>query len=94
MNNLADQELCDGLESINGSGTTLDTPKAIADFKLIATRSALHLEAIHGVRMSRSYSAYQVVKERFGLKGSKAKVFAEFDAYVTERTGVTMKASR
>lgn len=88
MIELTDEQIAQGLQSVSGPGGQLTTPKEIANMKLVLTRKVLQLEAVHGIRFSAGYNAYAVVKELFGLRGSKRKVYEEFDAYVTKRTGV------
>ena len=57
---------------------TLDTPDQIQAFHLLSLKAALKLET-KGMKMSRHRSAYSVVKQITGLKGSKQKVY---NAYV------------
>lgn len=54
-----------------------DTPEKINAFRLLALKGALKLETL-GMK-SRGYSAYKVIKEEFGFKGNKQKVY---DLYV------------
>ena len=56
----------------------LDTPELIEGFRLLQLKSALKLELI-GITMWRGQSAYARIKEEFGLKGSKQKVFDQFE---------------
>lgn len=53
----------------------------IRNARVLALRSALRLET-KGLQMSRGRSAYSIVKQEFGFKGSKEKVLAQFSAYI------------
>ena len=55
----------------------LDTPEQIEMAKYLTMRSGLKLE-IQGLRLSRGISCYKMVKNTFGLKGSKQKVLEQF----------------
>jgi len=50
----------------------------VQKYRLIALRAALGLE-LSG--MKGRASAYAIIKREFGLKGSKTKVYEQFDAY-------------
>ena len=52
-------------------------------FSIIALESALRLEA-KGMKMSSGRSAYSIVKDRYGLKGSKQRVLEQFNQIVNE----------
>ena len=82
-----DAELAQGLKSISGSGYEITGDRRIADVKLLSQRQALHLE-MHGMKITRGYSALKVVKNMFAMKGNRLNVFKQFDALVTERTGL------
>ena len=60
----------------------LDTPEAIDGFRVRALRSALKLEVLGMTR--RGVSAYRMVKDEFGFKGSKQKVLDQLLAYIKE----------
>ena len=60
----------------------LDTPQAIDGFRVRALRSALKLEVLGMTR--RGVSAYRMVKNEFGFKGSKQKVLDQLLAYMKE----------
>jgi len=60
----------------------LDTPQAIDGFRVRALRSALKLEILGMSR--RGVSAYRMVKDEFGFKGSKQKVLDQLLAYIKE----------
>jgi uncharacterized protein (DUF1786 family) len=55
----------------------LDTPTQIEAFRLRTLLKGLKLETM-GMKMSRGASCYQIVKEDFGFKGSKEKVYEQF----------------
>ena len=59
-----------------------DTPEAINAYRLCALRSALKLEIL-GMK-KRGQSAYSIVKQEFGFKGSKEKVLQQLNEYVDE----------
>ena len=61
----------------------LDTPEQIEMAKYLTMRSGLKLE-IQGLRLSRGISCYKMVKNTFGLKGSKQKVLEQFEQLLTE----------
>jgi len=62
----------------------IDTPEGIAAARLITLYHGLKLEATTGMRLTRGRSCYAIVKEEFGLKGNKAKVYEAFGALLTE----------
>tara|TARA_B100001939_G_scaffold207862_1_gene178716 strand:- start:901 stop:1116 length:216 start_codon:yes stop_codon:yes gene_type:complete len=64
-------------------GFTLDTPEKIQMAKYLTMRSGLKLE-IQGLRLSRGISCYKMIKDTFGLKGSKQKVLEQFEQLLTE----------
>ena len=49
-------------------------------YRLITLRSALDLE-IRGLKR-RGRSVYSIIKEEFGFKGDKQKVYDQFDEYI------------
>ncbi len=53
--------------------TVLDTPEQIAQFRLNTLHKMLKLEMLGMKR--RGQSAYSIVKQETGLKGSKQKVY-------------------
>lgn len=56
--------------------TMIDSPEGIAFARMLALKGALRLETLGLTRRGRS--VYSIVKEEFGLKGSKQKVYAQF----------------
>jgi len=60
----------------------IDTPQAIDGFRVRTLRSALKLEILGMSR--RGVSAYRMVKDEFGFKGSKQKVLDQLLAYIKE----------
>jgi len=65
--------------------TLLTTPEQISGARLIALRGALKLELLGMKRRGRS--AYSIIKDEFGLKGNKQKVYDQFDLIVKDITG-------
>ena len=57
--------------------TVLDTPEQIEMFRYKTLLKGLRLETL-GMQMSRGRSCYSFIKQEFGLKGSKQKVFDQF----------------
>ena len=57
--------------------TVLDTPNQIEAFRQRTLLKGLEGE-IMGLRLSRGRSCYSIIKEEFGLKGSKQKVYDQF----------------
>ena len=52
-------------------------------FSFIALESVLRLE-VKGMKRSNGRSAYSIVKDRYGLKGSKQRVLEQFNQIVNE----------
>lgn len=65
--------------------TMLTTPEEISAARLITLRGALKLELLGMKRRGRS--AYSIIKEEFGLKGNKQRVYDQFDNIVKDITG-------
>jgi hypothetical protein len=61
----------------------LDTPEQIQMARYLTMRSGLKLE-IQGMRLSRGVNCYKMIKDTFGLKGSKQKVLEQFEQLLTE----------
>ena len=57
--------------------TLITTPDDIDKFRLLTLKSALKLEILGMNR--RGQSAYSIVKQEFGFKGSKAKVLQKLE---------------
>ena len=55
----------------------LDTPTQIEMFRRKTLLRGLRLE-IAGMKMSRGRSCYSIIKQDFGLKGNKQKVYDQF----------------
>ena len=49
-------------------------------YRLLTLRSALELEILGMKRRGRS--VYAIIKEEFGFKGNKQKVYDQIDAYI------------
>ena len=60
-----------------------DTPEEIEFFRLRALRSALKLEILGMKRRGRS--AYSIIKQEFGFKGSRNKVLRELNTLITTK---------
>jgi hypothetical protein len=58
----------------------LSGSEQIARFRLITLRTALKLELL-GMKHSRG-SVYALIKKEFGLKGSKQKVYDQFNEFI------------
>ena len=54
-----------------------DTPEQIEMFRHKTLLKGLRLELL-GMKMSRGQSCYSIIKQEFGLKGSKQKVYDQF----------------
>lgn len=61
----------------------LDNPRQIEAFRLRTLLKGLKLETL-GMQMSRGRSCYSIIKEDFGLKGSKQKVYDQFKQLLQE----------
>lgn len=64
----------------------LDTPGQIEMYRLIILRGALKLER-EGIKMSRGRSAYSIIKQEFGFKGNRERVYTQFCEYVEKMKG-------
>lgn len=53
--------------------------------RALALKHALRLEVRSGLKVSRRFNAYQIVKEEFGFKGSKQKVLEQLEAWIEEK---------
>ena len=58
--------------------TILTNPDQIAAFRLLSLRSMLKLEILGMTRRGRS--AYSIIKQELGLKGSKTRVYDQLSA--------------
>ena len=67
----------------------LDRPEQIQMARYLTMRSGLKLE-IQGMRLTRGVSCYKMIKDTFGLKGSKQKVLDQFEAML-EDAGIDLK---
>jgi len=66
-------------------GCTVITGDSIPVYRMLVIRGALRLE-LAGMK-SRGGSVFALVKREFGLRGTRAAVFAAFEALVAEATG-------
>ena len=65
------------IQSTNGA--TVITGEHINTYRLLTLRMGLKAE-MRGMRLTRGRSCFAIVKEEFGLKGNKQKVFEQFEA--------------
>ncbi len=63
--------------------TALTTPAQIEGLVIMRLKTSLTLE-VKGLTVSRGPTAYAQVKAKFGFKGSKAKVLAQLEAWISE----------
>lgn len=69
--------------TVSGTGAVMiDGRESVALYRLFTLRAALRLEAA-GLKR-RGPSALSIVKQEFGLKGSRAKVTEQFEAFVDD----------
>lgn len=60
----------------------LDTPEQIDMFRFLSLRSALKLECLGMGR--RGQSAYSIIKQEYGFKGSKKSVLEQMEQIIKE----------
>jgi hypothetical protein len=60
----------------------LDTPEKIDMFRFLSLRSALKLECLGMGR--RGQSAYSIIKQEYGFKGSKKSVLEQMQQIIKE----------
>jgi|TARA_R110000824_G_scaffold366428_2_gene555091 hypothetical protein len=60
----------------------INSSQSIKDYRTLALKSALSLE-VKGMKR-RGRSAYAMVKDEFGFRGNKQKVFDQLQEYVDE----------
>lgn len=63
--------------------TVLDNPAQIEMFRYKTLLKGLRLEMV-GMQMSRGQSCYSIIKQEFGLKGSKQKVYDQFKSMLEQ----------
>lgn len=66
----------------NPTASALNTPEQIQAFGVLQLRTRLKLE-IKGMTC-RGKTAYQVIKDTFGFKGSKAKVLDQLETWLEQ----------
>lgn len=54
-----------------------DTPQAIQAYRQRVLLKGLEAE-LRGMRLSRGRSCYSIIKDEYGLKGGKQKVYEQF----------------
>ncbi len=62
---------------INNKTIVLDTPEQIKSYRMICLKKGLELE-LKGLRLTRGRTCYSIIKEEFGLKGNKQRVYDQF----------------
>lgn len=62
---------------------TILTGEQILDFRLITLRKGLQLE-IRGMRR-RGRSCFQMIKDEFGLKGTRQEVLTQFEKILQDK---------
>ncbi len=65
--------------------SSLTNEKQIRAFQEATLFRGLKLEIQTGMKMSRGRTAYAIIKERYGFKGGKQKVYDQMEADLTER---------
>ena len=65
-------------------GLMLDKPEQIQMARYLTMRSGLKLEIKTGMKLTRGVSCYKIIKDTFGLKGSKQKVLDQFEDLLRE----------
>lgn len=63
------------ISSKGGGGIMIEGESGMTLYTLTALRSALHLEAKTGMKLSRGRSALSIAKKKFNLKGDTKKVY-------------------
>lgn len=63
--------------------SVLDKPAQIEMFRFKTLLKGLRLETL-GMKMSRGQSCYSIIKQEFGLKGSKQKVYDQFKSMLEQ----------
>ena len=63
----------------SNNGATIITGEHINTYRLLTLRMGLQAE-MRGMRLTRGRSAFAIVKQEFGLKGNKQKVYEQFCA--------------
>ena len=56
----------------------------IRNARILTLRSALKLEVLTGLKMSKRISPFTIVKREFGFKGNKARVLEQLNAFIDE----------
>ena len=64
-------------------GFTLQGEDQMLGARLLTMRAGLRME-LKGLRMTRGVSCYALVKQETGLKGSKQKVYDQFEVMLKE----------
>jgi hypothetical protein len=75
-------EPIDGRDNTTEGTATIVTKSGIADARVLALKGALSLE-LKGMKR-RGRSAYSIVKEEFGFKGNRQRVYDQLKEYCDE----------
>jgi len=62
----------------------IDTPEGIQAYRMLTLHQGLRLEC-KGMRLTRGRTCYAIIKDEFGLKGSKENVLRQFEEILQER---------
>lgn len=65
----------------------LTKPNEIQAYALLAIKHAMKLE-MKGFKVTRGPSAFAIAKKRFGLKGNKEKVYADYIKFLNDEKGI------
>lgn len=69
---------------MTGEGFVVDTPDGIEFFQLCARRGALKLEN-RGLKHSSGRSVFKMVKQVYGLRGTREEVLAQLNDMIEQR---------
>ena len=61
----------------------IDNPSHIELYQMMVQKQALKLE-IYGMKLSRGRTVYSLIKEMYGLKGSKQRVLEQFTKIIED----------
>jgi len=67
-------------------GFIIDTPEQINHFRLLTLRQMLKLELLGMTRKGRT--AYSIIKQELGLKGSRKSVFDQLSAMLGKELNI------
>jgi hypothetical protein len=67
--------------------STCITGDSIDFYRMLTLKQGLRLEIV-GMRMTRGRTCYSIIKEEYGLKGNKRRVFAQFEELCQEASAL------